>query len=59
MGLADKTPAGYPRPLTGAPITKAPVVESGREYPEIFRPGEDLAADEVHLTCCGSGNPIV
>ena len=53
------TPDGYPLPLTGRPLTKEPVVGAGRSYPEAFRRGEPLADDEIRLTCCGSGNPIV
>jgi len=50
---------GYPVPMTSEPITKERIAGGGRDYPEVFRPGEELAADEIRLTCCGSGNPIV
>ena len=59
------TPDGYPYPITGKPITTTPVVvkQEGvplKEYPETFIPGqEELGADEIRLTCIGSGNPIV
>jgi ribonuclease Z len=60
MGAPDATtPDGYPLPMTNTPITKDPIVGSGRHYPAVFRPGEALAEDEIRLTCCGSGNPIV
>jgi ribonuclease Z len=60
-----ETPRGLPLPVTGRALTSDPVVvkDEGaelRQYPEIFRPGEEeLGADEIRLTCCGSGNPIV
>jgi ribonuclease Z len=60
-----ETPGGLPLPVTGRPLTSEPVVvrQEGaelRQYPETFRPGaEELGADEMRLTCCGSGNPIV
>ena len=59
------TPDGYPYPITGKPITKTPVVVKRegvplKEYPESFIPGqEELGANEIRLTCIGSGNPIV
>lgn len=60
-----ETPRGLPLPVTGRALTSDPVVVKRegaelRSYPEIFRPGaEELAEDEIRLTCCGSGNPIV
>ena len=60
-----ETPSGLPLPMTGRALSSDPVVvkQDGaelRQYPEIFRPGaEELAGDEMRLTCCGSGNPIV
>jgi hypothetical protein len=51
--------------VTGRALTSDPVVvkQEGAElksYPEIYRPGEEeLADDEMRLTCCGSGTPIV
>ncbi len=59
------TPAGYPMPITGRPITKTPVVvkKEGvdlKQYPEVYIPGkEELGENEIRLTCIGSGNPIV
>ena len=59
------TPAGYPFPITGRPITKTPVVVKKpgvelKQYPDFFVPGkEELGENEVRLTCIGSGNPIV
>ena len=59
------TPDGYPLPLQGKALTDTPVVvkEEGaslEEYPERFVPHrEELGADEMRITCCGSGNPIV
>ena len=59
------TPAGYPMPITGRPITKTPVVvkKEGvdlKQYPESYIPGkEELDENEIRLTCIGSGNPIV
>ncbi|MCH6546786.1 MAG: MBL fold metallo-hydrolase [Deltaproteobacteria bacterium] len=59
------TQGGYPLPLTGKALTDTPVVvlredEALREYPEVFVPGqEELAADEIRITCTGSGNPPV
>ena len=50
------TPAGYPLPLTGKPITKTPVTtkaegSSVKEYPEHYVPGqESLADDEMRIT---------
>ena len=61
----DTTSDGYPLPLTGKPLTKHNVVvkKEGvelKQYPERFFPKkEDLGADEIRLTCIGSGNPIV
>lgn len=61
----DMTSDGYPLPLTGKPITKFPIVvkQEGVEltqYPEVFIPGkEELSENEMRLTCCGSGNPVV
>jgi hypothetical protein len=60
-----ETPDGFPLPITGSPLTKTPVVvkQDGvelKQYPETFIPGEeDLGADEIRLTCIGSGNPFV
>ena len=59
------TSDGYPYPISGKPLTKTPVVvkQEGvplRKYPETFIPGqEELGANEMRLTCIGSGNPIV
>ena len=59
------TPGGYPLPLTGKALTDTPVVglqegEALREYTDVFVPGqEELAADEMRITCTGSGNPPV
>lgn len=59
------TPDGYPVPLCGKPLTTRPIIKkstaSGKErrYPEFFKPGEELASDEMRLTATGSGNPIV
>ena len=61
----DTTPDGYPLPLTGKPLTKHNVVvkKEGvelKKYPERFFPKQEkLGADEIRLTCIGSGNPIV
>ena len=60
-----ETARGLPLPVTGRALTSDPVVvkDDGAElkqYPEIYRPGEEeLGEDEMRLTCCGSGNPIV
>jgi ribonuclease Z len=60
-----ETPDGFPLPITGSPLTKTPVVvkQDGielKQYPETFIPGEEeLGADEIRLTCIGSGNPFV
>ncbi len=60
-----ETPDGFPLPLTGRPLTKTPVVvkQEGvelKQYPETFIPRqEELGENEIRLTCCGSGNPIV
>ncbi len=58
------TPGGWPLPFTGEPMATSRVVVKNpdaelREYPPIFRPGEELAADEMRVTCTGSGNPVV
>ncbi|MCZ6859760.1 MAG: hypothetical protein O7I42_05695, partial [Alphaproteobacteria bacterium] len=59
------TPAGYPVPLCGRPLTKTPVVikKKGatlKKYPEHFIPEqEELAANEMRITAVGSGNPPV
>ena len=59
------TPGGYPLPLSGKALTKTPVVvrQEGialKEYPTMFIPGqEELGADEIRVTCLGSGNPPV
>lgn len=57
----ETTPAGYPLPLSGKPITNAPTVGEGeKQYPAICHHKEEpLAANEIRLTCCGSGNPYV
>jgi ribonuclease Z len=65
--LEDRTttPAGYPLPLSGKALTKTPVVarQEGavlKEYPATYIPGqEELGADEIRVTCLGSGNPPV
>ena len=60
-----ETPDGFPLPITGSPLTKTPVVVKQdsielKQYPETFIPGEEeLGADEIRLTCIGSGNPFV
>ena len=59
------TPAGYPVPLCGRPLTKTPVVikkenAALKKYPEHFIPEhEELAANEMRITAVGSGNPPV
>ncbi len=59
------TPGGYPLPLTGKVLATAPVIvkHEGVEleaYPEFYIPGqEELAADEMRISACGSGNPPV
>lgn len=58
------TPGGWPLPFTGKAMVTEPVVVKSpggelREYPEVFRPGEELGSDEMRVTCTGSGNPIV
>ncbi len=59
------TPGGYPLPLTGKVMATSPVIvkQEGvnlKEYPEYYIPGrEDLAADEMRISACGSGNPPV
>ena len=59
------TPAGYPVPLCGMPLTKTPVVvkQDGvtlKRYPEHFVPEqEELGGNEMRLTAAGSGNPPV
>ncbi|MFZ2017023.1 MAG: guanitoxin biosynthesis MBL fold metallo-hydrolase GntH [Nocardioides sp.] len=40
-------------------LTTTPVVGTPRPYPEIFRPGEALTADEMRVTVLGSGDPFV
>ncbi len=59
------TPAGYPVPLCGKPLTKTSVVikKEGatlKKYPEHFIPEQEkLAANERRSTAVGSGNPPV
>jgi ribonuclease Z len=58
------TPGGRPLPFTGKPMVTQPVVVKSpgvelAQYPEIFRPGEALGADEIRVTCTGSGNPML
>ena len=57
------TAAGYPLPLCGKPLTKTPVVVNqagGRKYPESYIPAqEELAENEIRITCTGSGNPVI
>ena len=59
------TPAGYPVPLCGRPLTKTPVVikKEGaalKKYPEHFIPEQEaLATNEMRITAVGSGNPPV
>jgi hypothetical protein len=59
------TSGGYPLPLTGKVLATSPVIvkQEGvnlNEYPEYYIPGrEDLAADEMRISACGSGNPPV
>jgi len=57
----ETTPGGYPLPLSGKPITNAPVIgQAARQYPEKCRHKEETLADnEIRITCCGSGNPFV
>lgn len=61
----SETADGYPLPLTGKPLTKHSVVvkQEGvelKQYPEFFIPRQEtLGENEIRLTCCGSGNPIV
>ena len=57
----ETTPGGYPLPLSGKPITNAPVIgQGGKQYPEKCRHKEEpLADNEIRITCCGSGNPFV
>jgi ribonuclease Z len=58
-----KTPAGYPVPLCGMPLTKAPVVVKKKgitlkKYPKHFIPEQEkLAPNEMRITAVGSGNP--
>ena len=57
------TPAGYPVPLCGRPLTKTPVVIKKKEatlkkYPKHFIPEQEkLAENEMRITAVGSGNP--
>lgn len=61
----ETTPDGFPLPLTNKPLTKHSVVvkKEGvalKQYPETFIPRqEELSENEIRLTCCGSGNPVV
>ena len=61
----NTTPGGYPLPLSGKALTKTPVIirqegVSLKGYPDVFIPGqEELGADEIRVTCIGSGNPPV
>lgn len=54
-----------PQPGTQHPITRSRIVmkdvgAAAQEYPEQFHPGEeDIASDEMRLTCIGSGNPVL
>jgi ribonuclease Z len=67
MGRTDgqlTTSGGWPLPFTGKPMVTHPVIvksSDGRlaDYPDVFRPGEALGADEMRVTCTGSGNPVV
>jgi ribonuclease Z len=60
-----ETPAGYPVPLCGNPLTKTPVVVKKKgvtlkKYPKHFIPEQEkLAANEMRITAVGSGNPPV
>ena len=62
---AGTTLGGYPLPLSGEVLATSPVIvkQQGvdlKEYPEFYIPGqEDLAADEMRISACGSGNPPV
>jgi len=59
------TPAGYPVPLCGRPLTKTPVVIKKKGatlkiYPKHFIPEQEkLAANEMRITAVGSGKPPV
>lgn len=59
------TAGGNPLPLAGKVMATSPVIikQEGvelRGYPEYYIPGqEELAADEMRLGTCGSGNPPV
>jgi len=60
-----KTRGGYPLPLSGEVMATSPVVvkQQGvdlKDYPQYYIPGqEELAADEMRISACGSGNPPV
>ena len=57
------TEDGYPLPLTGAVMTRTPIVIKDdsttlQTYPQVYYPGaEELAANEMRIICIGSGNP--
>ena len=56
------TKDGYPLALSGAPITKTPVISNKgvkvKDYPEHYIPGKETLADnEMRITSCGSGGP--
>ena len=58
------TAGGWSLPFTGEPMVTSKVITKTlgaqlRDFPAIFRPGEELAADEMRVTCTGSGNPVV
>jgi len=59
------TPGGYPLPLSGSVMATSPVIVKKEgikpeAYPEYYIPGkEELAADEMRMSACGSGNPPV
>ena len=64
-GGEGKTSGGKPLPLTGTPITETPIIarQEGatlKKYSEHFIPGqEELAKDEMRITCLGSGAPNI
>jgi ribonuclease Z len=59
------TPGGYPLPLSGKVLATSSVIRKQegvelKEYPEYYIPGrEELAPDEMRMSVCGSGNPVV
>lgn len=60
------TPGGRPLPFAGKAMVTSRVIKKTpgashhlKKYPSVFKPGEELAPDEMRLVCTGSGNPIV